>query len=201
MPATRRQVVGKRATAQKRAPDATASSVGVQWRAGRGSNPFPPIRGLARRAEVRANHSARRERCCRTDCEPTDLRAALSDSAMLDISTFRQRSADCILRAWIEWISLSPARPAATNHLGVRPTPGDRSISRMHCASSPFATNWADHAPQIALAVDARRAILRLARALARQAAREDHEREQARNRTALKTSGDLCSGLDRPSE
>jgi hypothetical protein len=156
----RRQVVGKRTTAQKRALHAGASCSGVEWRAGRGSNSCPPDSKLVAPRRGPGEPLGTAERYCHTDCEPIDLHAALSDSAMLGILTFRQRSADCILSAWIEWISLSPARPAATNHLGGRPTPGDRSISRVHCASSPFATNWADHAPrgpQIALAVDARR--------------------------------------------
>jgi hypothetical protein len=43
-------------------------------------------------------------------------------------------------------------------------------------------------------------AILRLARALARQAAREDHERDQA-SRSDEKPSSDLRSVLDRPAE
>jgi hypothetical protein len=44
------------------------------------------------------------------------------------------------------------------------------------------------------------KAILRLARALARLAAREDHERELA-NRRGKEESSDLCSILDRSSE
>jgi hypothetical protein len=42
-------------------------------------------------------------------------------------------------------------------------------------------------------------AILRLARALARQAAREDHERDQISIRTPDEEGGDLRSILDRP--
>jgi hypothetical protein len=42
-------------------------------------------------------------------------------------------------------------------------------------------------------------AILRLARALARQAAREDHERDQISIRTPDEEGGDLRSVLDRP--
>jgi len=41
--------------------------------------------------------------------------------------------------------------------------------------------------------------ILRLARALARQAAREDHERDQISIRTPDEEGGDLRSVLDRP--
>jgi len=41
--------------------------------------------------------------------------------------------------------------------------------------------------------------ILRLARALARQAAREDHERDQISIRTPDEEGGDLRSILDRP--
>jgi hypothetical protein len=44
-------------------------------------------------------------------------------------------------------------------------------------------------------------AILRLARALARQAAREDHERDQIGIRTRDEEGGDLRSVLDRPPE
>jgi hypothetical protein len=40
-------------------------------------------------------------------------------------------------------------------------------------------------------------AILRLARALARQAAREDHERDQVSIGTVNQESGDLCPVLD----
>jgi hypothetical protein len=43
-------------------------------------------------------------------------------------------------------------------------------------------------------------AILRLARVLARQAAREDHERDQA-HRSDAKSGRNLCSVLDRPAE
>ena len=42
-------------------------------------------------------------------------------------------------------------------------------------------------------------AILRLARVLARQAAREDHERDQISIRTPDEESGDLRSVLNRP--
>lgn len=44
-------------------------------------------------------------------------------------------------------------------------------------------------------------AILRLARALARQAAREDHERNLVRKRGGDEASSDLRSILDRSSE
>lgn len=45
------------------------------------------------------------------------------------------------------------------------------------------------------------KAILRLARALARQAAREDHAREQAKKERQDETSRDLRPLLDRPSK
>ncbi len=44
-------------------------------------------------------------------------------------------------------------------------------------------------------------AILRLVRALARQAAREDHERDQASIRTVNQESGDLRPILDGPAK
>ncbi len=44
-------------------------------------------------------------------------------------------------------------------------------------------------------------AILRLARALARQAAREDHERDQVSTQTFDQEGGDLRPILDRPSK
>lgn len=44
-------------------------------------------------------------------------------------------------------------------------------------------------------------AILRLARTLARQAAREDHERDQISIRLPDEESGDLRSVLNRPSK
>lgn len=44
------------------------------------------------------------------------------------------------------------------------------------------------------------RAILRLAKALARQAAREDHQREQA-EKTHHESNRDLCTLLNRPPE
>jgi len=43
--------------------------------------------------------------------------------------------------------------------------------------------------------------ILRLARALARQSAREDHEREQRHYSKSTQPSGDLYTLLDRSSE
>ena len=45
------------------------------------------------------------------------------------------------------------------------------------------------------------RAILRLARALARQAAREDHERDQVSTGTVNQESGDLRPVLDGPAK
>ena len=44
-------------------------------------------------------------------------------------------------------------------------------------------------------------AILRLARALARQAAREDHERSRVRKGNGDEESSDLCPILNRSSE
>ena len=53
--------------------------------------------------------------------------------------------------------------------------------------------------PKLPLRLIPDEAILRLARALARQAAREDHERDQISIRTPDEEGGDLRSVLDRP--
>ena len=53
--------------------------------------------------------------------------------------------------------------------------------------------------PKLPLRLIPDEAILRLARALARQAAREDHERDQISIRTPDEEGGDLRSILDRP--
>jgi len=52
--------------------------------------------------------------------------------------------------------------------------------------------------PKLPLRLIPDEAILRLARALARQAAREDHERDQISIRTPDEEGGDLRSVLDR---
>ena len=53
--------------------------------------------------------------------------------------------------------------------------------------------------PKLPLRLIPDEAILRLARALARQAAREDHERDQISIRPPDEEGGDLRSVLDRP--
>jgi hypothetical protein len=57
-----------------------------------------------------------------------------------------------------------------------------------------------DEARKLSLQTSPDEAILRLVRALARQAAREDHEKEHAARRNE-EESRDLCSILDRSSE
>ena len=53
--------------------------------------------------------------------------------------------------------------------------------------------------PKLPLRLIPDEAILRLARALARQAAREDHERDQISIRTPDEEGSDLRAVLDRP--
>jgi len=81
-----------------------------------------------------------------------------------------------------------------------RSCPATDEDSRIKFSRSSLGPIRANQPENQALKVGPDRAILRLARALARQAAREDHERECADKARENETCRDLRPLLDRPS-
>ena len=98
-----------------------------------------------------------------------------------------------MLCAWIELIPILVAQSAVR-----RPTPCERLITGravLHLRARPLIVRRRIRKLPLRLIPD--EAILRLAQALARQAAREDHERDQLSIGTISQESGDLRPVLD----